>query len=188
MAPPGPREYLVESIAPKNHTVTSRIDYRESLSLRRPTRLASSTPSSAGRRRHNSALTARAVRTYSPRWSQFSWLRYAGGGPNSGSRPRRGTRPRAGDEAQQRPQPPPEPFCRGDGVRPGTGARLRLRKPPKRFSEATPEFGGRGYRLRPRRGIGGFFPRVGPEQVHGIELDPYATELVTGTLWIGYIK
>ena len=33
-----------------------------------------------------------------------------------------------------------------------------------------------------------FFPKVGPEQVHGIELDEYAHELATATVWIGYIQ
>jgi type II restriction/modification system DNA methylase subunit YeeA len=34
----------------------------------------------------------------------------------------------------------------------------------------------------------GFFPKVEPEQVHGIESDPYAHELATATVWIGYIQ
>ena len=37
-------------------------------------------------------------------------------------------------------------------------------------------------------GLPAFFPRVGPEQVHGIELDAYAHELATATVWIGYIQ
>jgi type II restriction/modification system DNA methylase subunit YeeA len=37
-------------------------------------------------------------------------------------------------------------------------------------------------------GLSGFFPNVGPEQVHGIELDAYAHELATATVWIGYIQ
>jgi type II restriction/modification system DNA methylase subunit YeeA len=37
-------------------------------------------------------------------------------------------------------------------------------------------------------GLPTFFPRVGPEQVHGIELDAYAHELATATVWIGYIQ
>jgi hypothetical protein len=37
-------------------------------------------------------------------------------------------------------------------------------------------------------GLPTFFPSVGPEQVHGIELDPYAHELATATVWIGYIQ
>jgi len=36
-------------------------------------------------------------------------------------------------------------------------------------------------------GLPAFFPRVGPEQVHGIVLDDYAHELATATVWIGYI-
>lgn len=35
-------------------------------------------------------------------------------------------------------------------------------------------------------GLPAFFPSVGPEQVHGIELDAYAHELATATVWIGY--
>jgi hypothetical protein len=37
-------------------------------------------------------------------------------------------------------------------------------------------------------GLPTFFPRVGPEQVHGIELDAYAHELATAAVWIGYIQ
>jgi type II restriction/modification system DNA methylase subunit YeeA len=37
-------------------------------------------------------------------------------------------------------------------------------------------------------GLAAFFPRVGPEQVHGIELDSYAHELATAPVWIGYIQ
>jgi hypothetical protein len=36
-------------------------------------------------------------------------------------------------------------------------------------------------------GLPTFFPRVGPEQVHSIEIDEYAHELATVTVWIGYI-
>jgi hypothetical protein len=32
------------------------------------------------------------------------------------------------------------------------------------------------------------FPRVGPEQVHGIEINEYSHELATATVWIGYIQ
>lgn len=35
---------------------------------------------------------------------------------------------------------------------------------------------------------GGFFPRVGPEQMRGIELNEYAHELAPITVWIGYIQ
>jgi len=35
---------------------------------------------------------------------------------------------------------------------------------------------------------GGFFPRVGPEQMHGIEVNEYAHELAPITVWIGYIQ
>jgi hypothetical protein len=34
-------------------------------------------------------------------------------------------------------------------------------------------------------GLPGFFPSVGPERAHGIELDEYAHELATATVWIG---
>ncbi len=34
----------------------------------------------------------------------------------------------------------------------------------------------------------GFFPKVGPEQVHGIEVNEYAHDLATATVWIGYIQ
>ena len=37
-------------------------------------------------------------------------------------------------------------------------------------------------------GLTGFFLKVGPEQVHGIETDEYAHELATATVWIGYIQ
>ena len=35
---------------------------------------------------------------------------------------------------------------------------------------------------------GGFFPRVGPEQMRGIERNEYAHELAPITVWIGYIQ
>src|SRR5215211_5411177 len=37
-------------------------------------------------------------------------------------------------------------------------------------------------------GLPTFFPRVGPEQVHGIEINEYAHDLATATVWIGYIQ
>jgi hypothetical protein len=37
-------------------------------------------------------------------------------------------------------------------------------------------------------GLTGFFPKVGPEQLHGIEVNEYAHELATATVWIGYIQ
>src|SRR5215203_912691 len=37
-------------------------------------------------------------------------------------------------------------------------------------------------------GLTGFFPRVGPEQVHGIEINEYAHDLAAATVWIGYIQ
>jgi hypothetical protein len=37
-------------------------------------------------------------------------------------------------------------------------------------------------------GLTGFFPKVGPEQVHGIEINEYAHELANATVWIGYIQ
>ncbi len=33
-----------------------------------------------------------------------------------------------------------------------------------------------------------FFPQVSPEQLHGIEVNPYAYELAQVTIWIGYIQ
>lgn len=32
------------------------------------------------------------------------------------------------------------------------------------------------------------FPRVGPEQLHGIEINPYAAELARVSVWIGEIQ
>jgi type II restriction/modification system DNA methylase subunit YeeA len=32
------------------------------------------------------------------------------------------------------------------------------------------------------------FPQVGPEQLHGIEINPYAYELAQATIWIGYLQ
>src|SRR5829696_1074360 len=37
-------------------------------------------------------------------------------------------------------------------------------------------------------GLTGFFPRVCPEQVHGIEINEYAHDLAAATVWIGYIQ
>ena len=37
-------------------------------------------------------------------------------------------------------------------------------------------------------GVGQFFPTVNPEQLHGIEINPYAHELAQVTIWIGYIQ
>ncbi len=37
-------------------------------------------------------------------------------------------------------------------------------------------------------GIGGHFPRVGPRQLYGIEINPYAFELAQMTAWIGYLQ
>ena len=37
-------------------------------------------------------------------------------------------------------------------------------------------------------GVGGFFPEVGPEQLHGIETSPYAHELAQVAVWIGYLQ
>ncbi|MGI8858792.1 MAG: class I SAM-dependent DNA methyltransferase [Rubrobacteraceae bacterium] len=39
-----------------------------------------------------------------------------------------------------------------------------------------------------RYGRGPFFPEVGPYQVFGIELDPYAHELAQVSVWIGYLQ
>jgi len=37
-------------------------------------------------------------------------------------------------------------------------------------------------------GLSGFFPQVSPEQLYGMELDPYAHELAQVVVWIGYIQ
>ncbi len=37
-------------------------------------------------------------------------------------------------------------------------------------------------------GVGGFFPSVSPEQLRGIEVNDYAHELASITVWIGYIQ
>ncbi|MBK8911832.1 MAG: class I SAM-dependent DNA methyltransferase [Chlorobi bacterium] len=37
-------------------------------------------------------------------------------------------------------------------------------------------------------GVGTFFPSVNPAQLHGIEINPYAYELASVTIWIGYIQ
>lgn len=36
--------------------------------------------------------------------------------------------------------------------------------------------------------LSGFFPRVGPEQMHGVEVNEYAQQLAPITVWIGYIQ
>jgi type II restriction/modification system DNA methylase subunit YeeA len=36
--------------------------------------------------------------------------------------------------------------------------------------------------------LGGFFPMVGPWQLHGIEINSYAFELAQMTVWIGYLQ
>jgi len=37
-------------------------------------------------------------------------------------------------------------------------------------------------------GLGMFWPAVAPEQLHGIEINPYAHEIAQVTIWIGYIQ
>lgn len=37
-------------------------------------------------------------------------------------------------------------------------------------------------------GLQSWFPKVGPEQLHGIEINPYAHELAQAVVWIGYIQ
>ncbi len=39
-----------------------------------------------------------------------------------------------------------------------------------------------------RNGMGGFIPLVGPWQLYGIEINPYAYELAQMTVWIGYLQ
>ncbi len=36
--------------------------------------------------------------------------------------------------------------------------------------------------------LGGYLPQVGPWQLHGIEIDPYAFDLAQMTVWIGYLQ
>ena len=38
------------------------------------------------------------------------------------------------------------------------------------------------------QGIGGFFPMVGPWQLRGIEIDPYAFDLAQISIWIGWLQ
>jgi hypothetical protein len=42
--------------------------------------------------------------------------------------------------------------------------------------------------LAGKAGLGTFFPRVGPDQLYGIEVDPYARELTQVSVWIGYLQ
>jgi type I restriction-modification system DNA methylase subunit len=37
-------------------------------------------------------------------------------------------------------------------------------------------------------GLSGLIPRTGPEQLYGIETNPYAHELASVVVWIGYIQ
>ncbi len=37
-------------------------------------------------------------------------------------------------------------------------------------------------------GLGGLTLRVHPRQLHGIEIDPYAHELASIVVWIGYLQ
>jgi SAM-dependent methyltransferase len=39
-----------------------------------------------------------------------------------------------------------------------------------------------------KQGMGGFLPMVGPWQLYGIEINPYAFELAQMTVWIGYLQ
>ncbi len=42
--------------------------------------------------------------------------------------------------------------------------------------------------LAGKAGLGTFFPEVNPDQLHGIEVDPYARELTQVSVWIGYLQ
>lgn len=42
--------------------------------------------------------------------------------------------------------------------------------------------------LAGKAGLGPFFPEVDPEQLYGIEVDPYARELTQVSVWIGYLQ
>jgi len=39
-----------------------------------------------------------------------------------------------------------------------------------------------------QRGSGGYLPQVGPWQLYGIEINPYAHDLAQTTVWIGYLQ
>jgi methylase of polypeptide subunit release factors len=38
------------------------------------------------------------------------------------------------------------------------------------------------------KGLGGFLPMVGPWQLYGIEINPYAFDLAQMTVWIGWLQ
>jgi hypothetical protein len=42
--------------------------------------------------------------------------------------------------------------------------------------------------LASRAELGSFFPEVGPDQLFGVEIDPYARELAEVSVWIGYLQ
>jgi hypothetical protein len=42
--------------------------------------------------------------------------------------------------------------------------------------------------LAGQTGLGTFVPEVSPEQLRGIEADPYARELTQVSIWIGYLQ
>ncbi len=42
--------------------------------------------------------------------------------------------------------------------------------------------------LAGRAGLGPFFPEVSPDQLYGVEVDPYARELTQVSIWIGYLQ
>lgn len=42
--------------------------------------------------------------------------------------------------------------------------------------------------LAGKAGLGSFFPEVTPDQLFGIEVDPYARELAQVSIWIGYLQ
>ena len=72
--------------------------------------------------------------------------------------------------------------------RQGARSRLRLRQLPLRHPAEAQGPGEGGDHLRagsPRRL---FLPLVGPWQLYGIEINPYAHELAQMTVWIGYLQ
>ena len=90
------------------------------------------------------------------------------------------------------------------GARQGGGAARRVHRSPVRLAHPRPRLrlgqfplsrpaGGQGHRIprdsrmrnaRPRHVV----PRVGPEILHGIEINPFAAELARTTIWIGDIQ
>ncbi len=76
-------------------------------------------------------------------------------------------------------------------ARPGQGARpgLRLGQLPLRHASEAQGPGEGGDPLRRWSAVSrAFIPHVGPWQLYGIEINPYAFELAQMTVWIGYLQ